>query len=174
MSNNLILCGLPGVGKSVVSQALSSQLGWQIIDTDKLVEAIYLKQYSQSLSCREIYKKLGEEAFRNLEHLVLTSLLGNREKVIAIGGGTLNAPQNRSCLKQLGLIVYLKNEHEVIYHRLMGKGMPAYLDAKNPRQSFEQIAQQREPIYESVADVTIHTQAFSPAEIASKIIEKRN
>jgi shikimate kinase len=171
MKNNLILCGLPGSGKTETSKHLASQLQWQYVDTDACVEKLYENSSGQFLSCREISKKFGENRFRQLEDQIVLTLLDLQKSVISLGGGTLNNPENVKLLKNVGDFVYLKNDRKIIFERLMQKGMPSYLDAQNPYQSFEEIALKRELIYESVADLEIYTEKFSPNEIAAKIIE---
>ena len=92
---NLILCGLPMSGKTTVGKLLAQHLKWDFIDTDRCLEKAYEQQSGEFLSCREIYKKLGEGPFRVLEQERLAALAVNGSSVIALGGGCLKEPQNR-------------------------------------------------------------------------------
>lgn len=167
----IILCGLPGTGKSAAGKILSAKLGWQYIDTDLYLEKFYKGLTGDFLSCRDLYKKIGDAHFRDLENQMLSGMSKIEKSVISVGGGTLNDPRNIEILRKLGKIIYLKNDRKVIFERLMSKGMPAYLDPKNPFQSFEAMADTREKIYKSVADITYDTGKLSPEEIATELIK---
>ncbi len=173
MSDNIILCGLPGVGKTETAKRLASQLGWKHVETDACLEQYYQSTSGNKLTCREIYKQVGENSFRELENKMLSQLLELKKSVISIGGGTLNNTANVTILEALGKIVYLKGDLKIIFERLMQKGIPAYLDPLNLFESFQNIAQQRQPIYESVADLHVDIGTLSPTEIATKIINER-
>ena len=171
MRDNIILCGLPGIGKTEAGKRLAAKIGWQYIDTDACLEKYYETLSGKFITCREIHHQFGEITFRQLENQMLSTLLDLKQSVIGIGGGTLNNQDNIRLLKALGEFVYLKNDTKFIFERLMQKGMPSYLDPQNPFESFEKIAHQRQLIYESVADLQVDTGTLSPNEIATKIIK---
>lgn len=172
MSENIILFGLPGVGKSAVAKSLAADHGWKFIETDEYVEKYYKNAYCKALSCRQIYRKLGEAKFRELEYQVLLSLFGSKSTVISLGGGTVNKPGNIVLLKSIGSLIYLTGNRKLIFDRLMSKGgIPAYLDAKNPYESFIKLADQREKIYDEAADIKFDIGLLSPKEIALHILK---
>lgn len=149
---------------------LAEVLGWEHIDTDNALEAHY-SSLGSPLTCRQIHQKFGEAKFRQLEAAVLTSLLGSHHSVISIGGGTVEDARNIALLKQLGKSCYLKQARASIYRRLIeSKGLPSYLDALNPRLSFEQLAGRREMLYASIADFTLDITGQTPQEIVEKIL----
>lgn len=172
MNGNIILCGMPGVGKTSAGRILASQMSWQFIDTDIALEVYYERMSGNALSCRQIYQTIGEMSFRLLENQILTQFLLYKDCIIAVGGGTLNHLDNIHLLKQIGKIIYLKNDCNVIYNRLLqSNAIPAYLDPENPYVSFKQLAQQREPIYESAADCIIDSENLSPSEVTVSLQE---
>jgi shikimate kinase len=59
----IILTGFSGTGKSAVAPSIAKDLGWDVIDTDEIVEREARK------SILEIFRDEGEEAFRERESL---------------------------------------------------------------------------------------------------------
>lgn len=171
MKASIILCGLPGTGKTEAGKSLASRLEVEFMDTDNHLELYYERLTGNSLKCRQIYQQVGDDAFRRLENDLLSSWGTVTNKVISIGGGTANTLENRMLLKEIGILVYLKNDRKVIFERVLRKGAPAYLDPDDLYGSFIKMAQKREPVLEAAADRIIHTGSMTPDEIAEKIIE---
>lgn len=142
---NLILCGLPRSGKSTIAKMLAEQLHLQWIDTDKLIEMLHG-------SVADLYLKKGESAFRLIEEQVIQSLDGVEGAVISVGGGALMSAKNRSILKNLGSVIYIKTPLELIQQRLDSEGAkPRFLE----KISLQELAQKRCPDYEDTADLVI-------------------
>lgn len=169
---NLILCGLPGSGKSTTSQLLAKRLGKQCLETDRLLENLYVQQTKEKASCREIQQKIGEGPFRQLENKVLASLPGEN-CVVDLGGGTLTKAENAQIIKRLGRLIYLKVDREVVFHRLMAKGTPSYLDPERPFETFLALAESREPLYQKYADSTIEATLLTPQERVDAILQEK-
>ena len=81
MAKNLILLGMMGVGKSTIGKILAKKLTFSLFDTDKLIEKKNLMTIS------EIFKKRGEDFFREQEEKISMSCLNGRNKIISLGGG---------------------------------------------------------------------------------------
>lgn len=160
---HLILCGMTACGKTTVGKALSEKLRLPFMDTDQRIEQ------QAKLSCREIYSKHGQEHFRSLEKKQLLEMPTDRAHVIAVGGGTLNDPENCKILQSLGQIVYLKCDTELLWERISKKELPAFLDPNHPYQSFEQIYLQRVPFYEKTAHGIVNCQNLSLEEIVWEV-----
>lgn len=163
---NIVLCGLPGSGKTTVGKALAERLGRKLIDTDTLIEQL------ERESCRAIYMNRGEENFRIIENRVVQLLEFAEDRIIATGGGTLLLGQNITALKRLGPLVYLQGETDFLYSRVSAKAPPAYLDLKQPEQTFAALARQRSLIFDTWADFTICVERMTPEEIAEQIEER--
>jgi shikimate kinase len=167
---SLILCGLPSCGKSFFGKRAAENLQWTFIDVDRIIEKRYVEEGNNPLSCREIYKIDGSAAFRGYEKAVIVSLKDCKNSVIATGGGALNDEENIKHLKQIGKIVYLKLSIATLYDRLRKlSSFPAYIDLKDPYNSFEKIALQRMPIYEHSADVILDIDSIEEDQTISQI-----
>lgn len=152
---NVILCGMPMTGKTTLGKQLAALIGWNFIDTDLLIEQAFAIQTGRELTCREIYKEIGQLKFRALEKQQLILLKGKVDSVIAIGGGTLEDPENIEYLKTVGILIYLKISLNILLERIFISGTPAYLDAKNVEKTFENLSKRRIPIFEKSADAII-------------------
>ncbi len=147
---NLILFGFKGSGKSFWGKRLAQEINYRFIDTDTVLEEHYFSAHQIPLKCPEIYKKMGDEAFRRMEREVIDSLKGSSKCVIALGGGAILFGPNRDILSKMGVLVYLKVEKEILRERFFLKGIPAFLETEHPERSFEKMIQDRLPIYESI------------------------
>lgn len=171
---NIILCGLPKSGKSTVGKLLAKRLNWDFIDTDRLIERSYALKTGRRSSCREIFLHEGKGSFREFEKAEVKGLINFTRQVISLGGGTLEELENRTCLKDLGTIIYLKASEKCIYKRLQKKPLPAYLNQIEPENSFLELARLRVPQYEEIAHYTIDINGLKESDIALKILSLLN
>src|SRR3989338_7713935 len=109
---NIILIGFMGSGKSAVGQKLAKELTLDYLDTDQLIEK------TEKMSINEIFTRKGESSFRDLETNVIKTLRDYDNFVISTGGGMVLRPENVKMLKEIGLLVLLWAEPEVIYQRV--------------------------------------------------------
>lgn len=165
---NIILCGLPGSGKTTIGEALAKQLRCLFIDTDHEL----LKQYPEFRSCRELTQNIGEKPFRLLEHETIKRLAPNERFILSTGGGTLTYLDNISLLQSRGLLIYLQASPELILDRVLRNGTPTYLDPHDPLNSFFHLAQKRINKYEESCQLTINTDHLSPNEILNLLIKE--
>lgn len=166
---NIILCGLPGTGKSTVGKLLAQKMNRDYVETDRQLESLYESSFGEMLTCREIFQKQGEKAFRELEKQILLSFNGS-STILDIGGGTLTHAENAKIIQMLGQVIYLKDNRQAIYERLMKKGLPAYLDPKAPYESFTKLAETREPVYARSAHATIDCAHLTPERVVEQIM----
>ncbi|MBG9979560.1 AAA family ATPase [Facklamia sp. DSM 111018] len=140
-TENWILIGMPGAGKSTLARHLAKISGRPLVDTDHLIEA----QTGQKL--KELIPQIGEPAFRELEAKVIAQITKEKGQVIASGGGAILKPENRQAMKQNGRLILLKRPLE----ELTTKDRPL---AKS-LQDLEKLWQERQAIYQTLADLTI-------------------
>ena len=163
---HVILIGFMGSGKSTVGYRLSYRLKKCLIDTDKLIEQ------KEKMTISNMFAEKGEAYFRGKETEYLNSLfheLGSR--VLSLGGGTPIREENRAIIKQLGKVFYLKASPDTIYERVKHDTKRPLLQCENLRERIEELLKERDPIYESVADIVICVDGKNMQEVVQEIVE---
>ncbi|MBR7186855.1 MAG: shikimate kinase [Clostridia bacterium] len=158
---NIILCGMPGAGKTTVAEALALRTGRVLVDTDALIEA-------RHGSISKIFSECGEAYFRSLEAELALELAGCEGLVIATGGGFVTRQGNCDALKKSGVIIYLRARKDTLQSRLAGDNTRPLL-AGNLAEKLGAMLKARAPLYEQAADFTVDTDGLSQNEIAEKI-----
>jgi shikimate kinase len=145
-TNNIILIGMPGSGKTTIGTELSEKIGYGYIDSDSVLVAREGKRLS------EIIADVGREAFLDIEAKVNSELCASR-CIIATGGSVIYRDGAMQKLKEMGKIVYLKYPYEVIASRLgdLKKRGVALKDGFTLKDLYEE----RIPLYEKYADLSV-------------------
>ena len=143
---NLILIGMPGSGKSTVGKRLAARLGRTFVDADEEIVA-------RVGQIPVFFQRHGEEAFRQVESQVLAELGKRSGLVIATGGGCVTRRENYGALHQNGTIVWVKRALD----QLPTKGRPV-----SQRDGVEAIYEQRKPLYERFADLSVENSVSIP------------
>ncbi len=162
MTPRVVLVGPPGAGKSTVGTLVAASLGLPFRDTDADVEAVAGKPIP------EIFIDDGEDAFRALEREAVATALSTFDGVLALGGGAILAPATRELLSG-HTVVYLSVELSDAVARVgLAAGRP--LLTVNPRATLKYLLDQRRPLYQEVATLTVATDGRDPADIAAEIV----
>lgn len=164
--DSIILIGFMGCGKSTVGIKLSWKEKIPLIDTDKLIE------HNTGMSVSDIFEKMGETAFRDLETNVLKELckqIGTR--IISTGGGTPVRPQNRELLRECGIVVYLRITPASVYERLQGDTTRPLLQCEKPLERIQSLMESRQEAYEECAHIIVDVDNLSSDEVLEKIQE---
>lgn len=157
--SNIVLAGMPGSGKSTVSDIISHKLGRAIISTDDLIEE------RAGMPITEIFEKYGEEYFRDLESEVITESRFEQGRIISLGGGAVLRSSNIESIAMNGRIVFLDRDP--------GEIEP---DMKRPladsEKKIRKLYEERYPIYESTADICIKMKRDETSEkTADRVID---
>jgi shikimate kinase len=159
---NIILIGMPGAGKSTVGVILAKTLGMQFIDTDILIQEWAGKML------QEILDTDGPEAFKRIEEETILSL-HPRRAVIATGGSVVCSEDAMAHLKSEGLAVYLKIPYEEMEKRL--KNITTRGILLLPGQSLREMYDERVPLYEKYADLTVACSGEDLESVVGRVIE---
>ncbi len=147
----IFLVGMMGVGKTTIGRQLAAALGREFVDLDQAIEA------RCGVRVATIFDIEGEAGFRRRETAALDEYTRRPGLVLATGGGAVLSEANRRMLSERGCVVYLRAGVDELYRRVArDRGRPM-LRADDPRQRIVDLLAQREPLYESVADVTLDT-----------------
>lgn len=144
--NNIILIGMPGVGKSTIGVILAKVLGYQFIDADLLI------QKEEGKLLKDIIREKGTDGFIEVENRVNSHIEASRS-VIATGGSVVYGAEAMEHLKEIGVVVYLKQNLWHLEKRLRNiKGRGVVL---RDGQTLTDLYEERTALYEKYADVTV-------------------
>ena len=166
--NSIVLIGYMGAGKSSVAFSLARECSMPFLDTDARIEALC------GMSISDVFKEYGEAYFRDKETRLLMSLKEEGYRgILSTGGGMPVKEENRQLMKEIGKVFYLKAKPSTIAARLShDNSRPLLAGAKDQAEKEQRIAEmlaQREPAYETAADVVIDTDELAVHEIVDLI-----
>lgn len=165
-SRSIVLMGMMGAGKSTAGKALATRLGRNFVDTDTEIER------RTGMTVSEIFETHGEKAFRELEVTVVKEAVQASEPTVAsIGGGAVLDPRTRAVLKQGATVVWLDATIESLISRATQRPGARPLLRVNPEQTMRKLAAEREPIYESLANLRIDVTRVNARDVAARIAE---
>jgi chorismate synthase len=166
------MTGPKGAGKSSTGQAVAQRLGLRAIETDELIENLYAEGEGTRLSCREIYRKLGAQAFRELECRAVALAATEDWCVILTGGKTLLNPESRRKLRQNSILVFLTSTPELLWERGTAKGIAPFYQGPDGPELFRQHLATIDEVILPVADLVIDAGSGSPETLAETIVEQ--
>ena len=161
MKNNIVLIGMPGVGKSTIGVILAKQLGYEFVDSDLII------QRKENL-LHEIIEQEGVDGFIEVENSVNASLCVEKS-VIATGGSAVYGREAMEHLKNIGRIVYLQLSYEALEKRLgnlKGRGVVLH-----DGQTLKDIYEERSMLYKKYADIIVNEEDLDIEKTLQKIIE---
>lgn len=169
-SQNIVLVGFMGCGKSTVGREIGLQLNYPLVDTDCLIVE------SVGMGVAQIFSQHGENYFRDLETDLISQIHGKdcTKQIISTGGGLPLREKNREWLRKLGYVVWLRASVDTVLERTGKSNHRPLLDKVNPRGNIEKMLAERDPIYADVADLTINTDDLEISETVHGIIESAN
>jgi shikimate kinase len=158
-----VLIGPPGSGKTTVGLLLAGRLGVGFRDTDADVESAAGKSVS------DVFVEDGEDRFRELEATAVRSGLAGHDGVLALGGGAILNAETRELLAG-HQVVYLQVGLDQAVRRV-GLATARPLLVLNPRSRLRALMEERRPIYESLAAITVATDGREPEDVVTEILK---
>lgn len=162
---NIVLIGMPGVGKSTAGVVLAKVLGYEFIDADLII------QQQEGKLLREIIAEVGTDGFIEVEDRV-NSQIEVEKSVIATGGSVVYGKEAMQHLREIGTVVYLKVSYDILekrLHDIKGRGV-VLKDGQDLRGLYEE----RVPLYEKYADITVCEDNLNVEQTIEKITEQLN
>lgn len=159
--NNIVLIGMPGVGKSTVGVILAKIVGLRFIDSDLCI------QEREGKLLKDIIEGEGVDGFIAIEGDVLAHLNAERS-VIATGGSAVYSEAGMNALKKTAKVVYLKLSFEELnsrLHDIKGRGV-----VLREGQTLKDLYDERIPLYERYADITVTEDGLSPEGTVDAIV----
>lgn len=162
---NIVLIGMPGVGKSTAGVVLAKVLGYEFIDADLII------QQQEGKLLREIIAEVGTDGFIEVENRV-NSQIEVEKSVIATGGSVVYGKEAMQHLREIGTVVYLKVSYDILekrLHDIKGRGV-VLKDGQDLRGLYEE----RVLLYEKYADITVCEDNLNVEQTIEKITEQLN
>ena len=154
-SENIILIGPMGAGKTTIGRHLAKSLNLVFYDSDREVES------NTGVDIPVIFEYEGEEGFRKREQVVIAELVKLRGIVLATGGGAVLVEENRANMIASGFVVFLQCSVNRQLERIHRDTQRPLIQTENPRERLEQLREVREPLYRSCADCIVDTGQLS-------------
>ncbi len=160
--HNVILIGMPGAGKSTVGVVLAKRLGYAFLDSDLMIQS------KEGRLLHEIITDKGVEGFWQIEDAANASIEADHT-VIATGGSVIYGERAMEHLKQIGTVVYLKLSLEAIAERLGDLSRRGVTLREG--QDLAALYEERIPMYEQYADITLDCEHTEIREIVAAVAE---
>jgi len=166
---DITLIGYRGSGKSSVAAPLAERLGFSWIDADDEIERVAGKSIAQ------IFADEGEAHFRQIERSVMQSLLSRDKLIIAAGGGAILNAETSKEIQDAGPVVWLKADVNALEQRISHDDSttsrrPALTASASQREEIQNLLDQREPLYQACASITVDTDSKTVIQIVDEIM----
>ena len=165
VKDNIILIGMPGVGKSTIGVILAKILAYHFLDSDLVIQEREGKRLHQIIS------EAGTDGFLKIENDVNASLDVKRT-IIATGGSAVYGKEAMEHLKGIGEVVYLKADYSTIEKRLGNLEKRGV--ALKPGQTLKDLYDERTALYEKYADVIVDERGLGTEETIGAVLRGLN
>lgn len=155
---------MPGCGKSTVGRQLARHLGLRYADSDTEIER------EIGMPIREFFALKGEEAFRDIEQVVIESLTRGDGFVLATGGGAVLRAANREVLHDRTQVFYLRSAPEELHRRLRHDTQRPLLQVADPLRRLRDLYRERDPLYRRTAHYVVESARPSVSALVGMVL----
>ncbi len=160
----LFIVGPMAAGKSAVGKRMAARLQIPFFDTDDVIEQ------RTGVEIDYIFEREGEAGFRRRECAVIAELTDQQPVVLSTGGGAILSADNRRLLSERGLVVYLATGVRTQLARTRHSHHRPLLQQGDREDTLTKLATARNPLYESVADVTLPTDGCTVDAVVGQLL----
>jgi shikimate kinase len=165
-SGRIFLIGPMGAGKTTIGRQLARRLGLRFLDSDREIER------RSGVDIQTIFDFEGESGFRQRERSMIDELTQRDGIVLATGGGAVLDPDNRDMLRNRGLVIHLATTVDEQVRRTRRDRIRPLLQNSDRRATLERLAQERRPLYEEIADITIETDGRHSRKTLERVLQQ--
>lgn len=155
-----------GAGKTTIGRQLAKRLGRDFLDSDHEIEA------RTGVSVPTIFEIEGEAGFRRREMQTIAELTGEKNIVLATGGGVVLAPENRRHLHDSGWVVYLNVPPAQLFERTRHDRNRPLLRVADPLAKLQELYATRDPLYREVAHFVVDGSRFAATSVANHLLRE--
>ena len=160
---NIVLIGMPGAGKSTLGVVVAKILGMDFLDADLLIQS----QMDSTL--HKIIDAMGPDGFLQVENRVLSDI-DCQNTVVSTGGSAVYSSEAMKHLASTGTVVYLKVPLPELEERLGSLHERGVVMREGMGGSLAMLYQERVPLYEAYADITVDTAGLGTREAAEALV----
>lgn len=162
--NNIVLIGMPGAGKSTLGIVLAKIVNYNFIDADLVIQS----QCDKTL--QKLIDACGPEGFIQVENEILSDLRADNS-IIATGGSAVYSDEAMRHLSEIGRIVYLQISFDELVSRLSDLQERGVVLKGGIGMSLRDLYDERKPLYERYADITVNVDDLSITAAARKVAD---
>lgn len=161
--SNVTLIGMPGSGKTTVGQHLARYWGFDLLDTDRLIEVWEKKTLEELINCYGLQRFVQIEA-SHIRSIVVTNT------VIATGGSVVYDEEAMKHLGHISTVVYLDVPLGELEQRVGDLKIRGVVIASG--MSVADLWRERDPLYRKYADVMVTSTGNDPKSSAEEVMKR--
>lgn len=162
--SNIFLVGMMGAGKTTLGRSLALRLRMRFVDTDRVMIE------RTGVPVATIFEIEGEDGFRKRESMVLAEVAAEDSQVVATGGGSVLAQENREVMRRHGTVIYLRAQVDALWERTRHDTARPLLRTPDPRATLASLLEKRDPLYREAAHIIVDTGAQSAATLVNRVL----